>query len=71
MDKIKSLDDLRKMKQQVDDGLVQIKVAMATCSIASGARDHGGLSRQNRERKLERHSKPNRLYGLLPCRTYC
>jgi NADP-reducing hydrogenase subunit HndB len=50
MDKIKSLDDLRKMKQQLEnqlqlreksndpDSLVQIKVAMATCGIAAGAR---------------------------------
>ena len=51
MNKIKSLDDLRKMKQQVEtklnlreksndpDNMVQIKVAMATCGIASGARE--------------------------------
>ena len=51
MNKIKSLDDLRKMKQQAEgnlhlreksndpDSLVQIKVAMATCGIASGARE--------------------------------
>ena len=40
MDKIKSLDDLLNIKQQANpDSLVQIKVSMATCSIASGARD--------------------------------
>ena len=51
MNKIKSLDDLRKMKQEVEsklnlreksndpDNVVQIKVAMATCGIASGARE--------------------------------
>ena len=51
MNKIKSLDDLRKMKEQVEnkinlreksndpDNVVQIKVAMATCGIASGARE--------------------------------
>ncbi len=50
MNKIKSLDDLRKMKQSLEDGmnireksdspesLVQIRVAMATCGIAAGAR---------------------------------
>jgi len=50
MNKIKSLDDLRKMKQNLENGmnireksnspesLVQIRVAMATCGIASGAR---------------------------------
>ncbi|HBG52887.1 MAG TPA: NADP oxidoreductase [Rikenellaceae bacterium] len=47
---MKSLDELRKRKQQLEQGmdireksdhpesLVQIKVAMATCGIASGAR---------------------------------
>ena len=51
MNKITSLEDLRKMKQQAEsqrflreksndpDSLVQIKVAMATCGIASGARE--------------------------------
>ncbi len=50
MTKIKSLDDLRQRKQQLEqsmeireksdhpESLVQIKVAMATCGIASGAR---------------------------------
>ena len=50
MNKIKSLDDLRKMKQDLAGGmdireksnspesLVQIRVAMATCGIASVAR---------------------------------
>jgi NADP-reducing hydrogenase subunit HndB len=51
MTKIKSLDDLRKMsgelKMKLDlrekgekaESLVQVKVAMATCGIASGARE--------------------------------
>ena len=50
MNKIKSLDDLRKIKQNLESGmnireksnspesLVQIRVAMATCGIAAGAR---------------------------------
>ena len=50
MNKIKSLDDLRKMKQSLQHGmnireksdapesLVQVRVAMATCGIAAGAR---------------------------------
>lgn len=50
MNKIKSLDDLRKMKQKVEsdmnireksntsENMVQIRVAMATCGIAAGAR---------------------------------
>lgn len=51
MTKIKSLDDLRNRKLQLEqsmdireksnnpESLVQIKVAMATCGIASGARE--------------------------------
>ena len=48
MSKVKSLDDLRilreEMKSKLDErnssaNLVQIKVAMATCGIASGAKD--------------------------------
>lgn len=51
MAKIKSLDELKKIKEQVQsrvdlrekgeniDNLVQIKVAMATCGIASGGRE--------------------------------
>ncbi len=51
MNKIKSLSDLRKIKQDVENRLdlreksdhpeqyVQIKVAMATCGIAAGARE--------------------------------
>lgn len=50
MTKIKSLDDLRKIKADVEakldlrersenaDSLIQVKVAMATCGIASGAK---------------------------------
>jgi len=51
MAKIKSFEELKKIKEQVQskvdlrekgeniDDLVQIKVAMATCGIASGARE--------------------------------
>lgn len=51
MNKIKSLDDLRKMKSSLAGGislrekgedsgsLVKIRVAMATCGIAAGARE--------------------------------
>lgn len=50
MNKIKSLDDLRKMKQKLEsdmnireksdnpENMVQIRVAMATCGIAAGAK---------------------------------
>ena len=51
MTKIKSLDDLKKLKEEVQskiklrekgdhpEHLIQIKVSMATCGIASGAKD--------------------------------
>ena len=51
MAKIKSLDDLKKLKDEVQskiklrekgdnpENLIQIKVSMATCGIASGAKD--------------------------------
>lgn len=51
MTKIKSLDDLKKLKDEVQskiklrekgdnpENLIQIKVSMATCGIASGAKD--------------------------------
>ncbi|GMQ63117.1 (2Fe-2S) ferredoxin domain-containing protein [Vallitalea maricola] len=51
MAKIKSFDELKKIKEKVQsnvelrekgeniDNLIQIKVAMATCGIASGARE--------------------------------
>jgi NADP-reducing hydrogenase subunit HndB len=51
MTKVKSLDDLRKMRDQLRSAislreksehpgeLVQVKVAMATCGIASGAKE--------------------------------
>ena len=51
MTKVKSLSDLRKMREEMESKLslreksnnsekmVQIKVAMATCGIASGAKD--------------------------------
>ena len=51
MSKIKSLEELRKLREEVQtrmklrensdksDDLVRIKVAMATCGIASGARE--------------------------------
>jgi NADP-reducing hydrogenase subunit HndB len=40
MPKIKNLNDLRKLRNQsTGKNPIRVKVAMATCSIASGARD--------------------------------
>ncbi|TVR71271.1 MAG: (2Fe-2S) ferredoxin domain-containing protein [Marinilabiliales bacterium] len=66
MAKVKSLADLKKMKEQLQssislreksehpEGMVQVKVAMATCGIASGAKDvmeffTGNLEKRNVE----------------------
>jgi len=66
MDKIKSLDDLHKIKQQANDGQIQIKVAMATCSIASGARE-------TMEAFLEKIEKENlnAVVTQTGCMGYC
>ena len=78
MNKIRSLDDLRKMKQQMEnkinlreksndpDSLVQIKVAMATCGIASGAREtmNAFLSKIEKE-------KLNVVVTQTGCMGYC
>ncbi len=51
MGKVKTLDDLRKMREELksktalrdksehSEGMIQVKVAMATCCIASGSRE--------------------------------
>ena len=69
MDKIKSLDDLRKIKQQAEnhpDSLVQFKVAMATCSIASGSRDTMNALLE----KVE-NEKLNAVVTQTGCMGYC
>lgn len=66
MTKIKSLDDLRKMKEKLQssvhlrengercDQLVQIRVAMATCGIAAGGKEvYGALLDQLDRRNIE------------------
>ncbi len=78
MNKIKSLDDLRKVKQSVEAGMnireksdapenaVQIRVAMATCGIASGARE-------TMNALLEKINKDNILAVVTQggCMGYC
>jgi len=57
MDKIKSLAELKTKKEglqanlkEQDDKMVQIKVAMATCGIASGAKDVMNVLKKECER---------------------
>ena len=78
MNKIKSLDDLRKMKQQAEsklnlreksdnpDSLVQIKVGMATCGIASGARETMNAFLE----KIEKENL-NAIVTQTGCMGYC
>ncbi len=78
MTKIKSLDDLRKMKQQLEqvmdireksnnpEAMVQIKVAMATCGIASGARTVMNALLEKVEKE-----KVNAIVSQTGCMGYC
>ena len=57
MDKIKSLADLNKKKEELqvkadkqESSAIQIRVAMATCGIASGARDVMNVLKKECER---------------------
>ena len=72
MDKIKSLADLKKKKEELQANLkkqgdsVQIKVAMATCGIASGAKEVMNV--------LMQECKRNNLQAVVTqtgCMSYC
>jgi len=78
MNKIKSLDDLRRMKQSLEKNMtireksdspesqIQIRVAMATCGIAAGAREvmHALI------RKID-HDKIPAIVTQGGCMGYC
>ncbi len=77
MEKIKSVADLIKIRKQsnpeiqsasntADAGAVIIRVAMATCGIASGARDTFDYFLQEIERR-----KINALIVQTGCMSYC
>jgi len=77
MEKIKSVADLLKIRQQsspelqsasntADAGAVIIRVAMATCGIASGARDTFDYFIKEIERR-----KINALVAQTGCMSYC
>ena len=72
MDKIKSLAELSKKRDALQaklkeqSGAVQIKVAMATCGIASGAREVMDV--------LQKECKRNNLQAVVSqtgCMSYC
>ena len=79
MEKIKSLADLKKIRDNVQskidlreksehpENLIQIKVAMATCGIAAGSKETMNYFLNNLEKN---GSHSNRLYGLLLCRAH-
>ena len=83
MEKIKSLADLKKIRDNVQskidlreksehpENLIQIKVAMATCGIAAGSKETMNYFLNNLEKKrYSGRSHSNRLYGLLLCRAH-
>ena len=82
MSKIKSLEELRKLREEVQtrmklrensdksEDLVRIKVAMATCGIASGARETMRvLIEQLDQRGVDAVVTQTGCNGLLLCRT--
>lgn len=88
MNKVKTLDDLRKMRESLrasldlreksnnPEQMVQIKVAMATCGIAAGAKEvMSYFIEALRPGTCRCPGHSNRVYGLLLCRTdsgdYC
>ncbi|MDR0971812.1 MAG: (2Fe-2S) ferredoxin domain-containing protein [Bacteroidales bacterium] len=77
MTKIKSLADLRAMKQSVqekldtrvkgtEEGLVQVKVAMATCGIAAGAKQVMDYMMEETEKR-----GINAVFTQTGCMGYC
>ncbi len=79
MAKIGSLEELRKLKDQVRNAtelrekghdiekLIQVKVSMATCGIASGARETlADVMRLTREKGIE-----NVVFTQTGCMGYC
>lgn len=79
MPKIKSVDDLEKFKEQITlsaahgaDGhnagnLIQVKVSMATCGIASGARETLDLFRK----EVQSRGMDNVVFTQTGCMGYC
>lgn len=78
MKKVKSLADLKKLKEQLQsnislreksehpEGMVQVKVAMATCGIASGAKDVMDFMISNMEKR-----NIDALVTQTGCMGYC
>ena len=79
MAKIKSLDELRKIKEQAKntvslrvkgdniENMIQVRVAMATCGIASGARE---VMNEFIE-ELQRQNMDNVVVTQTGCMGYC
>ncbi len=79
MTKIKSLEDLKKMKEQLQnkvdirekgeniDSLVQIKIAMGTCGIAAGAK----ATMDTFMAELSKNGIKNAVITQTGCMGYC
>ena len=83
METIKSIADLKKIRTSILEAnqkqiaendnkkLVEIKVAMATCGIASGAKAvMDFFIEELPKRNIVANVKPNGMYGILLCRTH-
>ena len=77
MEKIKSLADLKRIKENVQtkidlrekseqvESLIQIKVAMATCGIAAGSKDTMNYFIENLEKRDCCRGYTNGMHGVL------
>lgn len=91
MNKVKTLDDLRKMRETLrstldireksnhPEQMVQIRISMATCGIAAGAKEImnyfiEALDREKVDALVTQTGcigDTNRMHGVLLCRTDC
>jgi NADP-reducing hydrogenase subunit HndB len=79
MDKVKSLDDLRKLKAAMQnatelrekgqniDKLIEVKVSMATCGIAAGARETMAAMME----EASKRGMKNIVFTQSGCMGYC
>ena len=83
MNKVKTLDDLRKMRETLrstldireksnhPEQMVQVRVSMATCGIAAGAKEIMNYFIEALDRESRCFGDTNRVHGILLCRTDC
>ena len=82
MDKIRSLADLKKKREQLQsalklreqgentENLILVRVAMATCGIAAGAKQVMEVIINECNKRDSSCGYSNRMHGLLLCRAH-